>query len=153
MQHLTYCSGLASDVNDLKFVGTESVWSFVSYLEKTGRLFDVICCSADGTVLRPPYSNDQVPALIEERDTHGRECIRSWTLQNFDEMQNLIKNMDSLFGGRDWYGSDEIAAVLAGNGITSSIEANGFALARILGVSDPASFVSYLTHKVREYTT
>lgn len=155
MQKYVYVCGLCHPASDLTFVGLESVWSFVKYLQTSNRFRDVVCCTPSGDILNPPYDNSQIPGIIEEI-VNDYNNPRRWILHRESEIKQLhhmIDCMDQLFGGRDFYGSDEIAAILAGNGITSNVEASASIIARYLGVSDFESFVSYVTHQVTEYST
>lgn len=63
-----------------EFETLAEVWGFVTSLRDTGKLADVVCCDENGEILDPPYYNEQIPGLIEEK-IDGFDQPRMWLLQ------------------------------------------------------------------------
>lgn len=73
-------TGICHPAPHKTFTTLAEVWSFVKSLDDAKTLVDVICCTETGDIVSPPYSNEDTPALIEER-VDGSTEPRRWMLQ------------------------------------------------------------------------
>ena len=73
-------SGSFHECPAMAFSELSEVWNFVQELKDTNTLINVVCCTESGEIVDPPYTNCNIPGIIEQR-VDGYETPRMWTLK------------------------------------------------------------------------